>query len=132
MPPEASSRAHGSQALAISNAMVSLMHGATGRGPQRTRTEMGHDTITVVMQDGLTKSERTLASNGRENEVLETRRAIQQIIGNDAIKAIEELSGRKVLAFMSENHIDPDVAAEVFVLEPRPRDEGQPAGEADG
>jgi len=118
--------------LAISNAMVSLMHGATGRGPQRTRTEIGHDTITVVMQDGLTKSERTLASNGRANEVLEARRAIQEIIGDDAIRAIEELSGRKVLAFMSENHIEPDVAAEVFVLEPRPRDEGQPAGEAGG
>jgi hypothetical protein len=25
---------------------------------------------------------------------------------------------RKVVAFMSDNHIDPDYAAEVFVLEP--------------
>ena len=36
----------------------------------------------------------------------------------DAIAKIEELTGRKVAAFMSANHIDPDLAAEVFVLEP--------------
>jgi uncharacterized protein YbcI len=26
--------------------------------------------------------------------------------------------GRKVVGFMSDNHIDPDLAVEVFVLEP--------------
>jgi hypothetical protein len=29
-----------------------------------------------------------------------------------------EATGRKVIAFMSDNHIDPDYGAEVFVLEP--------------
>jgi uncharacterized protein YbcI len=31
---------------------------------------------------------------------------------------IEELTGRKVVAFMSDNHIEPDMAVEIFVLEP--------------
>jgi uncharacterized protein YbcI len=31
---------------------------------------------------------------------------------------VERLSGRKVIGFMSDNHIDPDLAVEVFVLEP--------------
>ena len=31
---------------------------------------------------------------------------------------IEALTGRKVVGFMSDNHVDPDLAVEVFVLEP--------------
>lgn len=34
------------------------------------------------------------------------------------ISAVQELSGRRVVAFMSNNHIDPDLAVEVFILEP--------------
>jgi hypothetical protein len=34
------------------------------------------------------------------------------------VAAVEGLTERKVIAFMSENHIEPDMAAEVFVLEP--------------
>jgi uncharacterized protein YbcI len=41
----------------------------------------------------------------------------------DISREIEELTGRKVIGFMSDNHIDPDLAVEVFVLEPLPRDE---------
>jgi uncharacterized protein YbcI len=33
-------------------------------------------------------------------------------------REIEELTGRKVIGFMSDNHLDPDLAVEVFVLEP--------------
>jgi hypothetical protein len=31
---------------------------------------------------------------------------------------IEQLTGRRVIGCMSDNHIDPDLAVEVFVLEP--------------
>ena len=51
------------------------------------------------------------------------RRAYQEAMTTDCIAAIEDLTGRTVLAFMSANHIDPDVAAELFVLEP----EAEPA-----
>lgn len=37
---------------------------------------------------------------------------------SDLIAVVEERTGRRVAAFMSDNHIDPDFAAEVFVLEP--------------
>ena len=32
--------------------------------------------------------------------------------------AVEEITGRKVIQFMSQVAFDPDMAAEVFVLEP--------------
>ena len=37
---------------------------------------------------------------------------------HDLIAGIEDILGRKVTAFMSDNHIDPDVAVEVFLLAP--------------
>ena len=34
------------------------------------------------------------------------------------INGIEEILGRKVTAFLSDNHIDPDLAVEIFMLAP--------------
>ena len=50
--------------------------------------------------------------------VLDYRAEFQAAMREDAIASIEELTGRKVMAFMSANHIAPDLAAELFVLEP--------------
>lgn len=36
----------------------------------------------------------------------------------DCVASIQSLTGRTVQAFMSANQVDPDLAAEVFVLEP--------------
>jgi hypothetical protein len=41
---------------------------------------------------------------------------------DDLVKVIEDALGRKVIAFMSTNHIDPDLAVEVL-LEPVDSDE---------
>jgi hypothetical protein len=35
-----------------------------------------------------------------------------------SVGIVERQLHRKVIAFMSQNHIDPDLAVEVFVLEP--------------
>jgi hypothetical protein len=47
---------------------------------------------------------------------------------------VETITGRRVLAFMSNNHIDPNLAAELFVLEPlpgaAPDAPGDPPGDA--
>jgi hypothetical protein len=45
-------------------------------------------------------------------------RDYQEAMSADCVAAIEDLAGRRVIAFMSANRIDPDLAAEVFVLEP--------------
>jgi uncharacterized protein YbcI len=51
--------------------------------------------------------------------VLDLRRRWQRVMQADITRDIERLTGRKVIGFMSDNHIDPDLAVEVFVLEPR-------------
>jgi uncharacterized protein YbcI len=51
--------------------------------------------------------------------VLETRRAYQLTMREDFTAGIEEITGRQVIAFLSANHIDPDVAIESFMLAPQ-------------
>jgi uncharacterized protein YbcI len=108
----------GPRAAAISNAMVQLLHEYTGRGPTRARTTIGDDLVVCVLADTLTKSERKLVDAGEEHIVLEERSAFQRLIREEAISAVESVTGRIVKAFMSNNHIDPDVAVETFVLVP--------------
>jgi uncharacterized protein YbcI len=108
----------GMLAGAISNAMVQLLHRYTGRGPVRARTTIGENLIVCVMGATLTKAELSLVSNGKHDVVLQGRRAFQDTIQADAEDLVYELTGRRVSAFMSTNHIEPDLAVEIFVLEP--------------
>jgi len=120
--------ADGPMTAAISNSMVKLLHHYTGRGPTRARTTIGEDIIVCVMGATLTKGEQSLVQDGKAEVVLHSRRAFQDTMKGQAISAVQELSGRRVSAFMSNNHIDPDLAVEVFILEPARSDilEDQP------
>ena len=102
----------------ISEAVVRLMADSTGRGPTKARTTIDRDLVVVMLQNTLTSGERYLADRDRSEQVLEMRRAYQEAMRSDCVTAIERLTGRTVTAFMSANHIDPDLAAEVFVLKP--------------
>jgi uncharacterized protein YbcI len=97
---------------------VRLLSQYTGRGPTRARTFVNDDMVTVVLQDTLTKAERTLIDNDRRELVLLTRTTFQEVMGDDLISGIEEILGRKVIAFLSANHVDPDIAVETFILAP--------------
>jgi uncharacterized protein YbcI len=110
--------ASGSKAAAISNMVVRLMSEYTGRGPTKARTHIHDDLVTVVLQDTLTKGERSLVSDDLDGLVLTMRKAFQSTMGHELVAGVEEILGRKVIAFMSDNHIDPDFAVEVFILSP--------------
>jgi uncharacterized protein YbcI len=107
-----------SRASAISNHVVRTMSEYTGRGPTRARTHITSDVVTVVLQDTLTKGERSLVGDGLHDLVLTMRKAYQSTMRLDLVRGIEDILGRTVRAFLSDNHIDPDVAVEVFVLAP--------------
>jgi uncharacterized protein YbcI len=107
-----------SMSAAISNAVVGLLHEYTGRGPTKVRTTIGPDTIVVTLRDSLTKAERTLAGRGQGVEVLAMRRAFQDTMREELIDAVQALTGRTVEAFLSDNLHDPDVAVEVFLMQP--------------
>jgi uncharacterized protein YbcI len=108
----------------ISNAVVRLLSEYTGRGPTKARTHVNDDMITVVLQDTLTKGERSLLRDGEKGLVLANRQAFQNTMSTEMIAAVERFSGRKVLAFLSANHVDPDYAVETFILTPQARRDG--------
>jgi uncharacterized protein YbcI len=110
----------GELAAAISTTVVKALARTTGRGPTKARTTLGDNGVFVVLQDSLTIGERTLTDAGEGAAVLDLRRRWQRVMQADLRREIEQLTGRKVIGFMSDNHIDPDIAVEVFVLEPLP------------
>ena len=103
----------------ISNMMVGLLREYTGRGPTKARTAVHDDLVTCVMQDTLTRGERSLVDRGEQEAVLQTRRLYQELMRSDAMKGVEQILERRVTAFMSDNHIDPDLAVETWVLAPK-------------
>ena len=109
---------NGGASSAISTAVVHLLREYTGRGPTKAKTYINHDMISVVLQDILTKGERSLVADGQTDAVLRTRHLYQQTMQHDLVETVERLSGRTVSAFMSANHIEPDVAVETFMLAP--------------
>ena len=108
----------GELAAEISNATVRLLSEYTGRGPTRARTHINGDLVTVLLRDTLTKGEQSLRQSGKDKVVLATRKAYQETMAPDLIQAIEQITGRNVEAFLSDNHLEPDIAIEVFVLAP--------------
>jgi uncharacterized protein YbcI len=102
---------------AISNAVVGLLSESVGRGPTKARTIHSDKVVVCVLEDTMTKAERTLATRGKKDFVLSMRHAFQETMEEELTAAVEGLTGRKVVAFMSANHVEPDLAAEVFVLD---------------
>jgi uncharacterized protein YbcI len=109
----------GQVAAAISNDVVRVLHDQTGRGPTQARTTINGELIVCVLHDTLTTGERTLVDAGHEQTVLETRKLYQMAMRRQLVGIIETHTGREVVAFMSDNHIDPDAAVEVFLLAPQ-------------
>ncbi len=107
----------GSIYLTISNAIVGLMREYTGRGPTKARTTIRDNLVVVLLEQTLTKGEKVLVQKGRQENVLTLRREYQEAMREEASAKIAEITGRNVLAMMSANHLDPDLAVELFVLD---------------
>jgi uncharacterized protein YbcI len=107
----------GRLAAAISTAVVHVVAEYTGRGPTKARTTIDGTTIVVILQESMTRAERSLAKDGKGNEVLDLRRSFQETMRPELVAIVEGLTSGTVTAFMSANHLDPDVAAEVFLMD---------------
>lgn len=108
----------GSLSAAIANLVVKTTAEYTGRGPTRARTTIDGDWVFVALADTLTKGERKLAESGRTGLVREMRREFQDAMREELMAELSALTGREVVAMLSDNHIDPDVAIEAFYLRP--------------
>ena len=90
-----------------------------GKGPSQARTYMLNDTVLCVLEGGFTTVERTLIADGNSEAVHEIRRSFQQAMEQPFTDVVEQATKRPVLAYMSQIHTSPDLAVELFVLEPQ-------------
>jgi uncharacterized protein YbcI len=102
---------------AITTRIVKLLREHYGRGPTKAKTYVLDDLVVVVIRDGLIPIEKTMIEGGEEGRVLNLRRDFQEVIRVRYSDVIEELTGRKVIAFLSQTHVDPDVTLEVFLVD---------------
>jgi len=116
-PVEDRSR-NGSPSAEISRSAVQLLREYTGRGPTRARTTINTDSVMIVLGDILTKGERKLVDSGKAERVLAVRHDFQMVMREDLVALVERTLDRKVIAFMCDDHLDPELAVEVFILEP--------------
>jgi uncharacterized protein YbcI len=104
---------------AISAAMVVMHERYHGRVPATAKSlMMGEDLLACVLGGVYTDVEKTMIELQRKTTVQETRSAFQEAMQHKFIQTVERLSGRRVLAFISNQHVGPDLEIEIFVLAP--------------
>jgi uncharacterized protein YbcI len=73
--------------------------------------------VFCVLRDGLTPVERTLRDKGQGEFVREMRVRFQDAVEDQLREMVEELTGRSVVAFLSQANVDPELTIEVFFLD---------------
>jgi len=106
--------------LEISNAMVGLKKQYYGRGPTKAKTYVNDHYIFCVLEGGLTKNEETLLQAGEERLVRQFRLRFQEAVSEMSTRAVEEITGRRVLNYHSQIVFNPEWAFEIFVLDGPP------------
>jgi len=106
---------------AVTDAMVTLHERYHHRTPVTARTRMlGDDLLVCVLGGVYTDVEKTMIELQRSTIVQETRSAFQTAMERRFIDQVERITGRDVLAFISNHHVGPDIEVEVFMLTPPP------------
>jgi len=106
------------QATAISNGIGSMHREHYGRGADRIRTTIHPELAVTVLEDCFTTVEKRMIDEGEFLKVRDTRILFQDWMGPKFIEAVEDATGQKVRAFFSQVGHDPDMAVELFLLDP--------------
>jgi uncharacterized protein YbcI len=103
---------------AISTSIVAILREHYGRGPMKAKTYVLDDIIVVVMRgSGFTALEQTIMDSGEPDRVIAMREDFQRVMAGRYKERIRELTGRNVVAFLSQAHVEPDITMEVFFVD---------------
>jgi uncharacterized protein YbcI len=106
---------------AISTSIVKLLREHYGRGPIKAKTYALDDIVVVVMRgSGFTPLEQTMMDSpdaDSAERVVAMREDFQRLMAERYRETIERLTGRRVLAFLSQAHVEPDITMEVFFID---------------
>jgi uncharacterized protein YbcI len=110
----------GRELALLTKAMVRLYKEQFGRGPERSRSYFaGRDTLICMLADTLTPVERRMREMGEQQRLRDIRMMFQYATEARFRAAVEEITGRRVLSFMSAVDVERDLACEIFVFEPQ-------------
>jgi uncharacterized protein YbcI len=102
----------------ISTSIVGILRERYGRGPMKAKTYALDDVILVVMRgSGFTALEQTIMDSGQPGRVIAMREEFQAVMAERYKDTIEELTGRTVVAFLSQAHVEPDITVEMFFVD---------------
>src|SRR3981081_3657206 len=103
---------------AISTSIVAILREHYGRGPMKAKTYALDDIIVVVMRgSGFTPLEKTIMESGQPDRVVSMRHDFQNVMAERYSDTIEQLTGRRVVAFLSQAHVEPDITVEIFFVD---------------
>jgi len=113
---EGEQKALGEIRATISREIVRLQAEYYGKGPTRAKTYVFDDLVVVVLEETFTRAEKTLVQRGEADAIQHIRRRFQQQMADDFTGVVEQATGRRVRAFLSETNIEQDVSVETFLL----------------
>lgn len=110
--------AGGNLLAAISTSIVGILRDHYGRGPMKAKTYALDDIIVVVMRgSGFTPLEQTIMDSGEPDRVVAMREDFQRVMKQRYNETIKQLTGRNVVAFLSQAHVEPDITIEIFFVD---------------
>jgi uncharacterized protein YbcI len=98
--------------------MVRLLARYVGRGPTKARTTLRQNLVVVTFGDTMTRAELNLVAAGEAEAVASMRRVFHLTMRDEAVRAIEEVLGRAVVAYLADIDTAANVALVAFVLAP--------------
>lgn len=106
---------------AVTETMVALHERYHHRTPATAKTLLLEDELLACLLVGVyTDVEKTMIELQHTAIVKQTRSTFQAATRHKFIGAVERLSGREVLTFVSNHHVGPDIELKLFMLDARP------------
>jgi uncharacterized protein YbcI len=107
-----------SQLADISSAMMRVYTEQFGREPSRAHSHyVGADAIACFLRGTLTRAERRLTTLDEHQRLRDMRMLFQYSAEDEFRSAVEGITGRTVIAFISGIDTRSDIASEIFLFE---------------
>jgi uncharacterized protein YbcI len=106
------------QLAQVCGEVAALFKRAWGRGPIRTTAHRaGPNLLVILLENGHTDAEKSMRAAGHIQELLGGRRLLQVLIEDELKESVERILGVSVLTMLSATRLDPDLSAEIFLLD---------------
>jgi uncharacterized protein YbcI len=106
----------GTKRAQIAKEFVQMHADYYGRGPTKAKVYADGDLLAVVLEETFTPAEKTLIGRGEAEGIQDIRRRFQRVMGDQFKSVVEQATGRRVRAFLSETDLENDIAVEIFLL----------------